>query len=421
MILSIIVIILIGLVTYYHYNQGLFTAAISLGCALIATFVAFGYYENMLNVLGAGKMIDMDASAMLMLLFGFTYLALRITADAVVPGNVSFPLYVDRAGAAILGLMAGVLAVGTFAVATQLMPFGATIGMASKYEIADRPSLIIPANVYGGNSRSKDSGIQNELVSNNLDPANASNLWVPADNVVLSIVKIASAGGLGDAQSFADIHPDLTSEAFANRLGADFSTNRVALNTPKLKMVDVSGVYTTGPVQAADAEISDIRPDRKALTLPGKIDSVLVLRVDLQDSVADKDGYARVTPSSVRLVIDGVTYHPAGTMAKSDVIALNRLDDQIPIVMHGKGRGADFAFVLPKAVTSRIIAPGKTTADAGKTKADAGFFELKLFGRVDLGNRPVATYTGPTEVQQVLYKPVSPLGQLLGLAPKKPE
>jgi uncharacterized membrane protein required for colicin V production len=413
MILSVIVLILIALVAYYHYSQGLFTAAISVGCALIATLVAFGYYENMLNVIGAGKMSDMAAGAMLMLLFGVTYLVLRIVADAVVPGNVSFPLYVERAGAGILGVVAGILSVGTFAVATQLMPFGPAVGMATKYDVADREGIVISNTVFGTiNARSKDSGVQNELVNNNFDPANESNLWVPADNLVLSIVKLASAGSFGDAQAFGDVHPDLPLEAFANRIGPDPSTNRVAINTTKLKAVDISGVYTTGPVDAADAELTDSRPGKKPITLPGKPDNVLVLRVDLQDNISDKDGFVRVTPAGVRLVVDGVTYHPAGTMAKAGLISLNRLDDQIPIVMHGKGHGADFAFVLPKSVMSRIIA-------AGKTKADAGFFELKLFGRVDLGNRPVAAYTGPTEAQQVLSKPLSPAGQMVSPSPKK--
>src|SRR5882757_7506125 len=102
MVLSSIIIILVLLVAYFHYVQGLFTSAISFGCALLATLVAFGYYEDLLNLIGQGKMADYSAGTMLMVLFGFTYLALRIIFDAMVPGNVLFPLYVERVGAGVV-------------------------------------------------------------------------------------------------------------------------------------------------------------------------------------------------------------------------------------------------------------------------------------------------------------------------------
>ena len=198
MLFSALVIIFIALVTYYHYAQGLFTAAISVACALLATLVAFGYYENMLNLFGYGKMADSLAGVMLMLLFGATYLVLRVVFDSAVPGNVSFPLYVERIGAAVLGLLVGVLAIGTFAVAVQLMPMGPSVLMASRFPAPDRDRVIIPSSVFGGgNARAKDTAVAHELETNTLEPTAAGNLIMPADGWVLSVVSLASGRRAG--------------------------------------------------------------------------------------------------------------------------------------------------------------------------------------------------------------------------------
>lgn len=415
MVFSVILILLVLVVAYFHYAQGLFTSAISIACALIAVFVAFGYYENLLNLIGQGKMADYSAGAMLMLLFGVTYLALRIIFDAAVHGNVTFQLYVERVGSAILGLVAGVLAVGTFAVAAQLMPFGPSIAMSARFPVADRSDrVVIPAAVFGANVRAKDSGVQNELVDNTLEPASAGGLLLPVDNIVLSLVGLASNGGFGGDQIFSQIHPDLPGEALAARLGADETTAHTLINTSKNNNADIADLFVTSPgVTGLDTEITDLRPDRKPITLSTKsADGALIVRVTFQDIAADKDGLVRVTPAAVRLVVDGVNYHPVGTMATADVIALNRLDDQIPIVMRGKTKAADFAFVLPKTVMTRLIT-------GPKTKADAGFIELKLFGRIDLGGKLVKPYSGPSDIIEILRKPLSPVGPIAN-PPAKP-
>ena len=201
------------------------------------------------------------------------------------------------------------------------------------------------------------------------------------------------------------MHPDLLTEAFANRLGADASTNRTIYNTSKKPMVEVTNVFALPPgVTAFDSEITDIRPGSKSLTLANKsTDGMLVVRATFDDLASDKDNFLRITPAAIRLVIGGVNYHPVGTMANSTTIALNRLDDQIPVAMAGSFRSAEFVFDVPKSVTAPLMA-------GGKLKNGAAFIEYKLFGRVDLSGKPVAPYTGPSNTIKILRKPLSPLG-----------
>lgn len=403
MVFSIIIILLALGVTYMNFLQGAFTAAISLGCAFIATLVAFGYYESVVNMISPGKFTDSAGGLVLILLFTVTYLGLRIIFDAAIPGNIALPLYAEKAYAAIFGFLAAVLATGVFAVGVQLLPLGPSIGGYARYELRDR-TVIIPAGATSGRN-AIDSGVQDEMVADSMDPNAAASMLLPVDGMVLSLVGASSDGGYAGSQSFSDIHPDLRTEAFAARLGVEHSGNRVILNNAKTKGVTVAGVYPLpSGVVGLDSEMTDLRPSKTPLTFklkPG--DGLVVLRLQFDDSAVDKDGFVRITPAALRLQVNGTDYYPIGTMDTATQISLNRIDDQIPVPVQGKSRGADFVFELPKTALDQFT----------KGKAVPGtdaFVQAKLYGRVDLSGVPIAAYPGPEETVSVLHKPMSPLG-----------
>src|SRR4051794_30293863 len=127
MIFSLIVIILLAAIAYFHYTQGLFSAAISAFCAVLAGVLAFSYHETVIFSLLRGKVADYAHGMILIALFALIYTVLRVIFDTLIPGNLRIPTLIDRVGAAVMGLIAGVFALGIFAIAAQSLPFGPSI------------------------------------------------------------------------------------------------------------------------------------------------------------------------------------------------------------------------------------------------------------------------------------------------------
>src|SRR3954447_2347832 len=115
MLFSLFVIVFVGIIAYWHYLQGFFSAAISAILAIVAALVALGYQEQVVSMLG-GKFNDQANSIALVVLFAITYLVLRVIFDKAIPGNVRFPVLLDRIGAPIMGLFAGIFCVGIMAI-----------------------------------------------------------------------------------------------------------------------------------------------------------------------------------------------------------------------------------------------------------------------------------------------------------------
>src|SRR4051812_9860723 len=142
MLFSLIVIVLIGLIAYWHYLQGFFSSAISAILAIIAALVAVGYHEQVVAMIG-GKFNDQASAIALVCLFALTYGLLRVIFDMAIPGNVRFPVLLDRIGAPIMGVIAGIFAVGVWAIAAQTLPFGPSIAGYQRFPVSFDKSIII--------------------------------------------------------------------------------------------------------------------------------------------------------------------------------------------------------------------------------------------------------------------------------------
>jgi hypothetical protein len=405
MILNIFVIVIVVGVAYFHYVQGALTSVISAFCAVVGVLVAFGYYEQLLAAVGHGQYADYAAGSLLLVLYAVTYLVLRVIFDLVVQGNISLHLYVEKATAVIAGLVAGVLCGGVFATAAQMMPLGASPGGYTRYALQER-QVIVGLNVQGpgGRQQALDSQISNELVDVPPKPDTAAALILPADAWVVSLASTTSSGAFSGAQDFSQLRSHLLDDLFYNRLGVDQSGQRVIVNSPKLPVVKIDGLYTlSGSIEFLDAGIKDLRPGKTSLSLkPAKDDVVLVMRTTFDDRIADKDGYVRVTPAAVRLVIGSSTFHPVGTIESATRVGLERFDDQILVRMSESFRGADFVFVVPKTAADELAAPAKG-------RRSAPYVQFKLFGLVDLSDQLVSAYPGVSDTKGVLRRRSTPL------------
>src|SRR5258708_17823784 len=115
MVLSIIIILFIGVIAFFHYVQGFFSATISAMITILAAVIAVSYHENVVNLLLKGKMADVAHAMVLCMIFAVVYFGLRLIFDAAVPGNVRTPSTVDKVGAGLMGLVSGFFATGIFA------------------------------------------------------------------------------------------------------------------------------------------------------------------------------------------------------------------------------------------------------------------------------------------------------------------
>src|SRR2546425_836554 len=135
MILSVIILLLVGVIAYFHYVQGLFGATISAIIAVIAACMAVSYHETLVDMLLKGKMADQANAMMLCVTFAAVYIILRVIFDKAVPGNLRFPAVADAVGGGVMGIIAGIFATGVFALAAQSLPFGPAVAGHSRYAI----------------------------------------------------------------------------------------------------------------------------------------------------------------------------------------------------------------------------------------------------------------------------------------------
>jgi hypothetical protein len=390
MIFSVLVLIFVLGITYFHWIQGLFSGVISMVLAVIAGTLALGMHEWVVASLLGGRLADYANAMVLCGLFALIYGGGRFLFDSFVPGNVRVPLYVDKVGGAVCGFVVGVFAVGTFAVAAQSMPLGPTVAYFTRYPIAENKQVVVP-----GERRSQDAEVSGSLEEDFPDPDKEASLMIAADSMLVDFVKFQSEGGaMSGNTSFTAHHPDLLRGLFFQRLGIEPGAKHSALNIGGKNDIAVGGVYAPAQLAQIDGELSAIR-QRK---LPAQLKSdtnkvVLVVRTIAKRSAAESDGIFRFSPGQIRLVTNGNVYYPVGTLYHPGSLLLaNRIDDYLAADQDADQSTIDLVFHVDRA---DILADG-TAKDGLKIKPGA-FVEVKRYARVDLSDRDVAN-TVPTGV-----------------------
>lgn len=403
MILSILAILLVLGITYFHWVQGLFSAAISMALALLASAMAIGMHESVGTSLLGGSLPDYANGIAACAIFAAVYGIGRILFDMLVPGNVAIPFYMDKVGAGACGLVAGIFSVGTMMLAAQMMPFGTSIAGFSRYPIADTKQVNAPNN----RGRQTDAEVTGalEIEGNATAPAETArqNLILPVDSMVLNFATFQSSDGslAGDVE-LADRHPDLLKELFLARVGMETGAKRTALNISGKKEVSVSKLFTAPPLPQVDSEIKEMRHpnfnvDKTLKPTPNEM--LLVVRTRISSSASDKDKNFRVSTGAVRLVAGKEAYYPVGTLYHpGNVVMANRVDDYI-VVNASSDAEVDFVFVVPKA--SFLEDPA---AKDGLKAKDGSFVEVKRFARVDLSGVEVAGSLDAPTSDSVLRK-----------------
>src|SRR5438067_853723 len=92
MIFSIIILLLVGGIAYYHYAQGFFSATMSAMIAVVAAVLAVSYHETLVLTLLKGKFADYAIGMGMIAIFALIYIVLRTVFDKAVPGNIRLPV-----------------------------------------------------------------------------------------------------------------------------------------------------------------------------------------------------------------------------------------------------------------------------------------------------------------------------------------
>jgi uncharacterized membrane protein required for colicin V production len=381
MILSLLVLILVGVIAFFHYTQGFFSATLSAIICVLAAVMAVSYDEPLVDALLKGKMADQAHACMLIVIFAGVYCLLRFAFDAMVPGNVRFPVLVDKIGAGVMGLIAGLFAGGIFAIAAQMLPFGPTVGMFSRYELSKPRDVVVPT---GG--RSIDAQVIDEVKADRIDPTTPQNkLIIPADDLVIAMTQKLSDNG--------SLAGDYLGELSAARLGIQVGAKMTAYNFPGQQTLTVAGVFTAPALPEIDEEVPTIRGARDP-ALPPVVKSdptqmILIIRAKFSASAADDgDRKFRFSPASVRLKAgppgNEKDYHPIGTLEGTNLIYNDKPDD---FLIADAGKGADLVFLVPP----EDVCPEAADPKAKDLKIAPGtFLEVKRYAREDLSGKPIA-------------------------------
>ncbi|HWB53365.1 MAG TPA: CvpA family protein [Tepidisphaeraceae bacterium] len=385
MIFSILILVLVGIIAFFHYTQGLFSAAISALLAIVSAAIALSYEEVIVNTWLQGKFADEANAIVLVVTFAVVYCVLRFIFDAAVPGNVRLPVLADKVGAGVFGVIAGIVTAGIIAIAAQMLPFGPVIAGYGRFETVASRHVILSE----GMRQAQDMEIHDEL-KNGFDTDSQRKLILPVDDWVMNFVSYLSepSGALAGERTVTSIHPDWLNELFADRLGVEVGGKRVAMNVGKNQQVKVTGVYAPASLPEIGGESKDIREQQPS----GEVKSnssqmLLVVRIMFDRDATDDDNLVRFSMANCRLIVDGKAYYGIGTVANGQTLLASNLDDPLFIPIKGADHGADVAFLVPP---SDVLASNNKPAGPMKL-SDNVLLQVKRLAWVDLSGKKVSS------------------------------
>lgn len=398
MIFSIIILVLIGVIAFFHYTQGFFSSAISVVLAAISAAIAISYQEPIVvNWLG-GKFADEANGMTVIVLFAVCYCVLRFIFDAAIPGNVRLPVLMDKIGAGVMGLFAGIIAAGVLALGAQMLPFGPNIAGYGRFPTNDSREVSMSLQ---GMAQMQNVDVIDELKNNNFDADSQQKMILPADDWVVNFVSYLSqpAGALAGERTLTSVHPDWLNELFADRLGIEVGGKRVAMNLAKTKEVQVSAIYALASLPQISGESPNIRSEKLSDTVSSDAQhQLLVIRTTIDHDATDSDNLFRFSMASCRLVTNGKVFYGIGTVEGGSTLLASHLDDFLFTEIAGGSKAIDIAFLVPK---SDVLAPAKTGQP--QHLADGVYFQVKRLGWVDLGGKEV-TPTMPVSTETVVMR-----------------
>ncbi len=409
MIFSVIILILVAAIAFFHYVQGLFSATISAALIVLSSLLALSYAEPLVqSYFATGRFVDYAYAVVLVALFAAIYIVLRIIFDQVIPGNVRVPVLMDKIGAAAMGIVAGIFGTGVFAIAAESLPFDVSFGMYSLFPIAETDRTA-PVHVPGA-SRNVDAVMGTELDVSSLEQVDQhSATIIPVADALLGLAEHVSDGGsLAGERALESVHPDLLQELFGQRLGQPVGDKRV---TPAedITVQDVFVLSEKATFRQFSSELPTVRKEEQSERVAASRKRFVVVRVSVNDNAAGAGGFFRFSTGAVELVAgtgaEGESrqwkdYFPIGTLDGGHILFVSHPDDPLFLKPSGGNNMIDFVFEVP----SEAVLIEATPAEPSKVRQGTQIV-IKRLARLDLSGREIKTTITSNAKVDVLRKP----------------
>lgn len=362
MTLSLLATLFVLLIAAFWAFQGLFSSALMLIETIVAVMVAFGFYEPLAATFSQ-HVPELAEPIALMAIFLATLVALRLATDRYLTGSAKFPMPIDRAGGGLLGLLSGLMCVGTVLVAVQMLPLGREILGFSRLDARA--------------------------------PASRNSIWLNPDGFVVGLVNMLSSGRFGGASSFAAAPPEFLTDLAARNFGVQTESRRVvpASCVAVQKYWRVDSVDAVEQQQSGDkwtrtfSKVVPDDPSRKFLVVRVQVDGVAADTTEEAGAVK----MVRFTPAQWRIVGRGGDGRASGWAMASALSDIFSEKDSYVIDATRAGRlvkwPLDQHFGLSADNGKHLLKDGRYLLDvAFEVPADfePWFIEFKHGARVEL-------------------------------------
>ena len=300
--------------------------------ALVASFVAFAFFETLATLLTkyAAGMAAWAQMISFLLLFVLVLAVLQAIAMQLGKEKIDLGLWPERVGRIVCGIILGYVITGNLLVALGAAP------LPNSYPYA-------------------------RFAERNPDPAKPDKPAFSPDGFVTSLFGTVSKGcfaSLGEAKSFAVLNADYLDHLHLNRL-------KGAQSAPLMTSTPALTVSTKASVWEAPTELRDT----EGQSLPARGgENLMIVRVGIKKSALKDAG--KFTLSQLRLVCipkgssdnplagHGQSVYPVGYIGAGGRLERKSLDSVISIQasdVPGKTKDIDFAFYVPNQMVPALV------------------------------------------------------------------
>jgi hypothetical protein len=317
-----VILIILATVIFVYLKGTLVKSFVILINAVIGLTVAMAFFETLARfVIGYGYGGEWALGGVFLLVFALVFAILNVIGNQLVPADIYFGDFVDRAARALVGGCAGFIVAGIILMAAAMMPLG-------KW----------PYERFGLENEVKRPSHPNKT------------LVLNADGFVANFASWVSKGSMSGEKSLAVFHPDFLNEIYLNRIRKNDDDNN-------LSMAGANAIQVKGAWLAKSQLISalDNQPINTAANTNQYIIRAGIEGRKIKDGGAlSENGRVTFTLAQVRLVCkdkdsadnlkgSGQTIYPAGFIKSANIVEQKGLTEEI----FSSAKLYDFVFNVP--------------------------------------------------------------------------
>lgn len=281
MIINLVIIVFVLAMAVMWSTYGLFSALLHLFAVIVSAALAFAFWELWVTKVFIGLMPAYAWGVGLILPFAVFLIAIRLTMDSLIGGNLQFPRLVNQIVGGAVGACSGILTAGIVLVGIGFLPLPHDLAGYRPYEV----------NSVGDVVRVEEGG----------------QLWFGVDTIAGDFFNRLSLGAFSTSTPLAYYQPDIAKAAPVHRLAKWYDVNQSLVITPGTVSVKDEGVaiFTEDRVPGVGGDVNDYFESRRNRAAGGKLVLIQTTWEKGQEAATyDSDSILRVPPTQVRLLVN---------------------------------------------------------------------------------------------------------------------